>query len=157
MLCNIPLHKWALPLMFYLLIHLYLLLSVTSEWTNIFAFQNICLAKILRTGITESKTKCFIQCYGRHWLAVCQTCLIFLLGTEIKYISQPSLQWYVHLRWNYFQRNMRRSDEMMYNTSKCGPLSPLTQCSASLFPSLLAFVEDSKASVRLFLKDCEAK
>ena len=75
--------------MFYLFVYLYLLFSMTSEWTNLFAFQNIFLAKILMTVIIEPKAKCIIYCYGR--LTVCQTCLIFLLGTEIECISQPSL------------------------------------------------------------------
>lgn len=83
---------------------------------NIFAFQNIFLAKILRIEIIESKAKCFVQCYSRHCLAVCQTYLLFLLGTEIVYISQPSLQLGVRSRRDSFQKNVGSNVKMMYNS-----------------------------------------
>lgn len=150
--CHIPWCKWALLLMFYLF--MFIFETLNDLRMNVFAFQNIFLAKTFTTGIVESKAKSFMWCYGRRWLAVCQTCLIFLLGTEIEYISQPSCS-EVWTREGMLSKGCGGSDEMVYSASRCGPSLPLTQCSSLSLPSSAGCMSMQDELERRLLKTAE--
>lgn len=98
--------------MFYLFVICFWMLS--DFRINILCFGIFSYLRSFNTEILESKAKCFMWCEGRHWVAVCHTYLIFLLGTKIEYISQSPLQLSVNSRNNSFHRNVGRTDRMMY-------------------------------------------
>lgn len=145
--------------MFYLFVICFWMLS--DFRINILCFGIFSYLRSFNTEILESKAKCFMWCEGRHWVAVCHTCLIFLLGTKIEYISQSPLQLSVNSRNNSFHRNVGRLTE--WCTFPVWPIITSHTMLKPLFPHLLAVCQckvslkgswESRASVRLFLKDC---